>query len=125
MKYQKLIRRSDLRGNPEALFVFGDNIIRKGYGGQAAEMRGEPNAVGIPTKFSPTVFLSNQDIDTWMVASQPDFLRLINHWKVGGQIIWPEDNIGTGLADLPNKAPVIFEIIECIRQLLENRNLDA
>jgi redox-sensitive bicupin YhaK (pirin superfamily) len=29
------------------LFVFGDNLRRTGFGGQAAEMRGEPNAVGI------------------------------------------------------------------------------
>lgn len=34
--------------------LFGDNLERRGFGGQAASMRGEPNAIGIPTKKSPT-----------------------------------------------------------------------
>ena len=35
------------------VFVFGDNMERCGFGGQAAAMRGEPNAVGVPTKWAP------------------------------------------------------------------------
>jgi hypothetical protein len=51
--YQSRIYRADLRANPDVLYVFGDNAIRRGYGGQAGEMRGEPNARGVATKWSP------------------------------------------------------------------------
>ena len=51
--YQKFIYRSDLKANPSVLYLFGDNLQRVGLGGQAKEMRGEPNAVGIATKKAP------------------------------------------------------------------------
>ena len=38
------------RANPRAIYVFGDNLLRKGLGGQAKEMRGEPNTLGIVSK---------------------------------------------------------------------------
>lgn len=47
---QTRIYRADLAMNPKVLYVFGDNLERKGFGGQAYEMRGEPNAFGIATK---------------------------------------------------------------------------
>ena len=34
------IRREDVQANPNKIFVFGDNIMREGLGGQAKEMRG-------------------------------------------------------------------------------------
>ena len=54
--YQKRICRDDLRRNPNAVYIFGDNEARTGLGGQAREMRGEPNAMGIATKRSPHEF---------------------------------------------------------------------
>jgi hypothetical protein len=48
--YQKFIRRQDLRNNRDKFYVFGDNMQRIGYGGQARDMRGEPNAIGAVTK---------------------------------------------------------------------------
>jgi hypothetical protein len=62
--YQKYIKREDLRANPTVLYVFGDNEARTGLGGQAKEMRGEPNAVGIATKASPWVFWDETDLST-------------------------------------------------------------
>jgi hypothetical protein len=41
--------RATARRYTDALFAFGDNLARTGRGGQAAALRGEPNAVGIPT----------------------------------------------------------------------------
>lgn len=40
----KIITRDKIKENLEVLYLFGDNIIRKGLGGQAKEMRGEDNA---------------------------------------------------------------------------------
>jgi len=46
------ITKSYLRNNPNHIFVFGDNLKRKGYGG-AATLRDEPNAYGFVTKKAP------------------------------------------------------------------------
>jgi len=52
-KYKNiLITDSFLRDNPDAYFIFGDNLIRKGYGGAAA-LRDHPQAIGFVTKKFP------------------------------------------------------------------------
>lgn len=115
----RYITRDIVRRHPDTLFVFGDNMQRAGYGGQAKQMRGEPNAVGIPTKWRP----SNTDdaffVDTDMFAVQEAidnaFARLINH---KGPIVWPANGIGTGLANLKNRAPSIWQYIESCRKAL-------
>jgi hypothetical protein len=51
--YQDIqITEKFLNNNPNALFVFGDNLIRKGYGG-AAVLRDHPQAIGFVTKKFP------------------------------------------------------------------------
>ena len=47
------ITREIVQANPDKIFLFGDNLLRVGLGGQAGATRGEPNAVGIPTKKTP------------------------------------------------------------------------
>ena len=113
--HQKMIFRIDLRNNPKALFVFGDNLDRRGLGGQAKAMRGEPNAVGIPTKISPShaenAHFTDEDFDKALLPIDEAFDRLTEHVKSGGIIIWPADGIGTGLAGLPQRAPKIHNYI--------------
>lgn len=119
----KHITREMLRANPDTLFVFGDNMIGKGFGGQAKEMRGEPNAVGIPTKLLPAVrpgsFFRDEDFDRAKPKIDAAFSRLQAHASAGGEIVWPEDGIGTGLAQLPTRAPRIWRLIEECRIALE------
>lgn len=115
--YQKHITREDIKANPNVLYVFGDNLERVGMGGQAYEMRGEPNSVGIPTKKRPSQhsdsFFSDDDYELFIKESYNDIQRLINHYvNNSGTIVWPLDDIGTGLADLPNKAPKIYAFIQ-------------
>lgn len=43
----------DVRLNHDCLFVFGDNDAQTGRAGQAV-IRGEPNAIGLATKRSPS-----------------------------------------------------------------------
>ena len=123
MRYEKYITRKMLRGNPNTLFVFGDNLARKGLGGQAREMRGEPNAVGIPTKnfpgMNPDDFFADHDFDKVSAVYGREFVVLINHILKGGEVVWPKDGIGTGLADLPNKAPRIWGLLEGYRRELD------
>lgn len=113
---RKYITRKMLRDEPNTLFVFGDNIARSGLGGQAKEMRGELNAVGIPTKKfpsnSPSAFFSDQDYSSFISESAKDWKRIENHLKSGNKVVWPSDGIGTGLADLKNKAPSIMKVID-------------
>ncbi len=42
-----------LKKNPDIIFVFGDNLLRKGLGG-SAKLRYEPNTYGFVTKKKPS-----------------------------------------------------------------------
>jgi hypothetical protein len=123
----KMISRSDLQANPDTLYVFGDNMQRRGRKGQAAEMRGEPNAIGIPTKWRPArtedAYLSD---DAWKdpevkSAIEGAFRKLETHLASGRNIVLPADGIGTGLAELPTRAPRLFARLERWIAVLEAR----
>ena len=124
--YQHRIYRKDLQANPNVLYLFGDNLVRKGLGGQAGEMRGEPNAVGIATKYYPdmssTSFFDDTDIDSYKSMWELEFTRPTTQLLRGGIVVMPLDGLGTGLSELPTRAPLSFEYLvnkikqlECIR----------
>src|SRR5687768_3383693 len=54
LEIREHISREMVRGEKDKIFLFGDNLAGRGYGGQAKEMRGEENAIGIPTKKAPS-----------------------------------------------------------------------
>jgi hypothetical protein len=91
----------DLRNNPNKIYIFGDNTEGWGKGGQAI-VRDEPNAFGISTKDSPTQFMSDDNFEANKAKIDADIAAI----KADGRpIVFPEDGIGTGRADLQNKAP--------------------
>lgn len=110
---QVFIARRDLRLNPDILYLFGDNLVHKGHGGQAAEMRGEPNALGIPTKKAPsrdpTAFFTDDEYSSncehidWAFRQIPPDTELI---------VIPADGLGTGLALLDLQAPKTFRYLQ-------------
>lgn len=104
--YKHHIVRQDLRDNPNDLFLFGDNDLRIGFGGQAKEMRGEPNACGIRTKYKPTLdddaFWHDSTYEQNIAKINEDFERIFNHPY---RIIMSSNGIGTGLARLTQNAP--------------------
>lgn len=112
-----LLTRAEARARPAALFAFGDNMSRTGRGGQAAEMRGEANAVGIPTKWRPArdpgAYFRDADADHPDVraALRAAFDRLEAALAAGGDVVWPEAGIGTGLAELETRAPRLHRYI--------------
>ncbi len=112
VEYRNFIDRGMLFREPKNLFVFGDNLERRGFGGQAKEMRGQANAVGIPTKRKPTMepgaFLYDHDVVEWFEECQPDFKRLLLH---RGTIIIPKQGIGTGRARLKENSPLIHKLL--------------
>jgi hypothetical protein len=117
--YQKYIKREDLRANPTVLYVFGDNEARTGLGGQAKEMRGEPNAVGIATKASPWVFWDETDLSTKIEVIDRDMVPLFVAASKGRTLIFPLDGVGTGLSELQSRCPNIFFHLKRQLYLLE------
>lgn len=109
--WDKIVRQN-LRVNPTWGFIFGDNLECKGSGGQAREMRGEPNAIGIPTKRSPgmlsTDFMSDSDLLRNMISIDTAMERLRGY----DTVVMPKAGIGTGLALLESKAPVTFYYLQ-------------
>jgi hypothetical protein len=128
IEYQKWITREDLRANPDKLYVFGDNIQRRGLGGQAKEMRGEPNAVGVVTKHrpsnSPNAFFRDKDLDWIASIMTKDLLPVHEALLKGKTVVWPSDGIGSGLSQLPKYAPKIWEMLENTREYLETIDSD-
>ena len=113
---QKVIHRIDLQSNPKVLYVFGDNNIRSGFGGQAKEMRGESNAIGIRTKWFPTnnlnAFFSDSEIAIIRSMWDMDFKPLYRH---KGVIVMPLQGIGTGRAKL---SPLLLKTLNSYIQRL-------
>ena len=113
--YQKQITADDLRANPDVLYLFGDNGTRLGLGGQARIMRGKRNTQGILTKWKPRMeegaFLSDDDFSMATYVIDGDFRRPRQQIQAGGVVVCPLDGLGTGLADLPTRAPRIMEYI--------------
>jgi len=110
------ITRQYVRENPDKIFVFGDNLEERGFGGQAREFRGEFNSVGIPTKRSPSMsessFFSDKDFDELKPILDEKFF-IIEVWKrTGLTVVVPKNGIGTGLAELDKGAPRIFSYIK-------------
>jgi hypothetical protein len=122
---KKWYTREQIRAERHRVFVFGDNLARRGLGGQAKAARGEPNAVGIATKRAPTMgpneFFTDSDEDFAMVKAvwKEDFDPIIQALKEGKDVVFPADGIGTGLAQLPQRAPDLALLLGTMIRMLE------
>jgi len=112
---KNFIYRSDLRSNPRALYLFGDNHLRIGLSGQAKEMRGEPNARGIRTKWRPSftddAFFSDEDFPAIEQFLMDDFREAKAAICQGRVVVMPQNGLGTGLSELPTRAPKIYALL--------------
>lgn len=111
------ITRSFVKAHPDHIFLFGDNLAGKGFGGQAAAMRGEPNAVGIPTKKYPSnsseAFFCDSEIEQNREAIDLAFDRLSALISSGMKfVVIPADGLGTGRAQLQERAPLTFAYLQ-------------
>ncbi len=113
----KYITREYVKANPDKLFLFGDNLEDRGFGGQAAAMRGEPNAVGIPTKKKPSMdedaFFTDNEFElnksTIEAALSPVFIAVSDN---NITLVIPADGLGTGRAELDRRAPQTFAYLQ-------------
>lgn len=115
-KTGEIITREELKKNPTIMYLFGDNDQRTGLGGQAKEMRGEPNAFGISTKKRPSndlnAFKSDEELEDNKKIITADIEKILDAWRTGkytGVVIPP---IGVGLAKLREKAPKTFQFLQ-------------
>jgi hypothetical protein len=114
--FQDWIEKHHLRANPSTLYVFGDNMEERGFGGQAREMRGEKNAVGIPTKWSPSMkadaFFSDEDFESVKDRIDARIAEIEAHLEKNGRVILPRRGLGNGLSELDTRAPMIHAYIQ-------------
>lgn len=108
LEIRELVRREDVRAEPDKIFLFGDNLKESGYGGQAKEMRGEANARGIPTKKEPANRPTSFFADKEFAANKKAIDEAFGKIPPGKTIVIPRAGIGTGLASLEEKAPQTF-----------------
>jgi hypothetical protein len=107
-----------VQADRDTIFVFGDNMKPAGYGGQAGQMRGEPNTIGVPTKWAPernqSAFFTDEDrFNPEVERAISDAFRLMGDClSVGRNVVIPSDGLGTGLAELPIRAPKLHAMIE-------------
>lgn len=111
------ITKSFLRNNPNYIFVFGDNLQRKGYGG-AAKLRDEPNTYGFITKKAP----NNNDgsfyrSEEYKEKFEIELKRLIKEIENNPDKTFLISRLGGGLA---NKYKIRQKVIEPNLWRLEN-----
>jgi hypothetical protein len=117
---EEIITRKHLKENPNHIFVFGDNLLRKGKGG-AAVLRDEPNTYGFITKKYPnnndeSFYHPEEYFDVYQ--KQIDALRSL--MLVNTEKVYLISKIGAGLA---NRYNIFEKIIEPnIRKDLEMFN---
>ncbi len=117
------ITRELVRENPKKIFIFGDNDDREGYGGQAGQMRGEKNAIGIPTKKNPTLnpdaYYNDNEFENNKKKINFAITAILNKIKEGYSIVYPKKGVGTGLANLNVRAPKTYQFLVASINALE------
>lgn len=124
IKRMKFISRAFVESHPDWYFVFGDNEKRFGMGGQAATMRGEKNSIGVRTKRAPSIDENAYWSDAQYLGNVglicADFLRVEEKLRYGRTVVIPSDGLGTGLSELPKRAPATLAFIEQVIKYLED-----
>ena len=97
-----------LAKNKDKVYIFGDNSLSRGKGGQAI-IRDSKNAFGIPTKKAPSTgedaYFKDSELESNKQEIDEAIAKIVND---GREVVFPKDGIGTGLAKLKEKAPKTF-----------------
>ncbi len=115
IEFQDVFARATIEANPNKTYVYGDNCARKGYGGQAAACRGMANTIGIRTKFLPKrtrdAYFSDDYYDHCCAMIAEDLAVVEEVLKGNRVVVFPSGGLGTGLANLPEKAPRVYQFL--------------
>ena len=112
-----IITKEYLRQNPDHIFVFGDNLIRKGKGG-AAILRDEPNVYGFITKKFPSVLKTDYyQVEEYIPVFHIEMNKLIQEIEGNPNKTYLISKLGAGLA---NKYQIWENVIEPnLKKMLE------
>lgn len=117
----KVIYVTDLSSVPEGgIALWGANVGNYATGtnspraGQAYAAYGKEGWIGIPTKYSPSIALSDFDLDgnaKWRELFDAQIAKARAVLEAGGTVYVPRDGLGTGRANLPEGAPKVWELL--------------
>lgn len=121
LPHKNIVTKDYLRDNPNVIFVFGDNVIRRGTGG-GAMLRNHPQAFGFITKKYPDyrdtsyytpeeyldIYTHEIQVLKYHIKFQPDKIFLIsklgaglaNKFNIYEKVILP--NLQKDLAEFSN-----------------------
>lgn len=104
-------------GTPDRLYVFSDNDIKTGLGGQAI-IRECKNSIGIPTKKLPAyhglAFYNDKDFKSSCEKIQKAIVEIIIKSAKYKEIVFPVGGFGTERAKLKEKAPKTFKYLNTV-----------
>lgn len=117
---------SDIKSSPKKIFVFGDNNLRYGKGGQAI-IRDLSNTIGLRTKKAPnnqlSSFYSDLDLEENKKNIIEDILTIKDLQLKGNVVVFSNGGYGTGLSKLKEHAPKTFEYLcDCLKSFFNYDN---
>lgn len=108
---------NDVTNQKTDTFVYGDNLLRKGKGGQAI-IRDLPNTIGLVTKKEPnnnsSSFFSDIEYEKNYQFILNDILKIKRKQILGDQLVFSSGGYGTGLSKLPELSPKTFDILNTL-----------
>ena len=119
--FGKIVYVADLGSVPEGgVAIWGSNVGNADTGtnspraGQAYAAYGQEGWIGIPTKYSPSIYLTDFDLDgnvKWKSLFDAQIAKVRAVLSAGGTVYVPKDGLGTGRANLPEGAPGVWELL--------------
>lgn len=122
--FKKFWNISHTKKYDKYIFIFGDNDMRVGMGGQAV-IREQKNAMGIPTKKEPNndddSFYNDLEYSENISKIKYAINKIKNKLKTGKYdgIIIPKNGLGTGLSELPKRAPKTYKKLKELMEKFE------
>ena len=108
------------------IFIYGDNDKHIGCKGQAI-IRYQKNAYGIPTKKYPAYTIQSYytddeyELNVKKIDQSIDIILDVLKDSTYIGIFLPQDGLGTGLADLPHKAPLTYKYLMNAIDIMQNK----
>jgi hypothetical protein len=112
----KVFTKALATSNPEAIYVFGDNVAKQGTVGNSS-VRGLDNAFGLFFKKdmnrTESSYYTNAEAGDFITIFDEQVEQLTNMIAEGKQVIFAKDLISTSeLADFKKNSPVVFEYVK-------------
>ena len=124
IEVQQLFSVEDCLANPNKLYIFGDNLLGVGKGGQAV-IRDCRNTYGIPTKILPSMFNDSFFSDRYSEEQEiKECLAVLHNYYMTGVfyrtrcsrtrlpiLVFPSNGLGTGLSQMPTRSPKLYKLM--------------